>query len=220
VHPVHRTPLRGAPPLAVALASLVLGAASAVESGTAFPSTSQVTSKVDRTFACLTTRVVREGYPDSYVIQGIGVGMYPPNPTVVGGVGISDQNTGALVGVETGPQGGRSAGGIKVSTKQCTWRKGKRIPLLPAGLPAPPDRIERSYRCSTPRRILVRVRAVLSRPASWKSSKGVLSVLSPRVTEAQVAVRTSSGKPVAFADIGSARGELYVSRKSPRCVEG
>jgi hypothetical protein len=220
MHPVDRNRLRQSLLAVVLAGGVVLGAASAVETGTASRSTSQATSTVDRTFACSITRVVSEGYPDRYVIQGIAVGMYPPRLSFAGNIGISDQNTGTLLSVGTGPDGGRSAGGVRVRMKQCTWSRGKRIPLLPTGLPASPDRIERYYRCDAPRRIIVRVRADLSRPASWKASKGFLSVLSPRVTNAQIAVRTPSGKPVAFADIGSARGELYVSRKSPRCVEG
>lgn len=187
-------------------------------------SVSVVASRVaDRTYACSIRRSA-EGYPDPFVSRSIGVRLSLSNRNWPGSVGVSDNNPARPVPVlfevllDAPPAGGRS-GGVRFSRRQCTWLRGVRVPLVRTGLAGPPTRLDRGFDCAAPARVLIRVRVVLQRPASWVTV-GEFVAVSSKVREALVAVRTlPSRRPLAFASVTADEGELYVSRVSPRCVE-
>ena len=87
-----------------------------------------------------------------------------------------------------------------------------KVPLTSKGLtggPASPFGDE--YDCPAPRRVLVRVRAVLRLPAELRSRSGFLSTTSP-VQEARLAVRTQPGKPLMYAEVlDTGKARLFVA---------
>jgi len=67
------------------------------------------------------------------------------------------------------------------------------------------------FDCSTPRRFLVRVRAVLSSPASLRTRESFLAT-KVAVREARLAVRTLTGKPLVYAEtFGSGKARLFTA---------
>ncbi|MBA3433000.1 MAG: hypothetical protein H0U08_02785 [Actinobacteria bacterium] len=88
---------------------------------------------------------------------------------------------------------------LGVSATACT-RATSHVPLSAAGLSggvASPFGEE--FDCSTPRRFLVRVRAVLRSPAALRARQGFLATNAP-VREARLAVRTLTGRPLVYAE--------------------
>ena len=91
-----------------------------------------------------------------------------------------------------------------------------RVPLTAAGLQggaASPfgDEVD----CSSPRRVLLRVRAVLEAPTSLRR-RGTLLKTSAPVKEARLAVRTQAGKPLVYAEVfESGKARLFTA---PGCV--
>lgn len=96
---------------------------------------------------------------------------------------------------------------LGVSAKACT-KATSRVPLSSAGLSgggASPFGEE--FDCATPRRFVVRVRAVLAAPAALRTRQEFLATRVP-VREAQLTVRTLTGRPLLYAetfDSGKAR---------------
>ena len=86
------------------------------------------------------------------------------------------------------------------------------VPLTPAGLrggPAAP--LGDELKCDVPRRVLVRLRAVLPSRASLHGTE-FESVHAP-VREAKLAVRTLSGKPLSYATVSqSGKATLFTAR--------
>jgi hypothetical protein len=100
---------------------------------------------------------------------------------------------------------------LGVSTKACT-RATSRVPLSAGGLSgggASPFGEE--FDCSTPRRFLIRMRAVLHSPASLRARQGFLATRVP-VREARLAVRTLTGRPLIYAEsFDSGRASLFTA---------
>jgi hypothetical protein len=209
--------MRSAIPLAVACAVLVLFEPPG-HGATEQPFPPGRVKLVDMTFACSVTRFVA-GYPDRFVSQHVTVGMHPQTSTDPGGASVRDKTSkGSLVGVLRGPVPGQPSGSVSVNDKQCTWMPRARIPLSGRGLPAPAVRFNKAFDCRVAR-ILVRVRAVLRRPAPWRRTNDGLLAVRGRVDDARIAVRTlRARKPIAFASVDAKGGALYVSRRSPRCT--
>jgi hypothetical protein len=91
-------------------------------------------------------------------------------------------------------------GTLALSTKNCRTRSG-RIPLSSAGLRGgSPGQLGASLDCVTPKRVIVRVRAVLGGAAKPRARGEFLKTTAP-VTEAAFAVRTESGRPLAYAQV-------------------
>ena len=103
-------------------------------------------------------------------------------------------------------------GTLGLSTKNCRTRTA-RIPLSSAGLRGgSPGQLGASLDCVTPQRVIVRVRAVLGGSAKPRARGGFLKTTTP-VTEAAFAVRTESGKPVAYAQVlKSGRTKHFTAR--------
>jgi hypothetical protein len=80
---------------------------------------------------------------------------------------------------------------------------------------ATPGLSARSFDCETPARVLLRIRAVFREPATLESNRySGYQTLSAQgdVSEAAVAVRTPSGKPLAFAAISGSKARLFTAR--------
>jgi hypothetical protein len=86
------------------------------------------------------------------------------------------------------------------------------------GGPAGPS--EREFECETPRRVLVRIRAVFRSRAMLETSRdfGYPTLRAGgEVTEAALAIRTQAGRPLAFASVHeSGRARVFGGRG---CVE-
>lgn len=69
-----------------------------------------------------------------------------------------------------------------------------------------------TYDCETPRNVLVRVRARLEGSGGLRTHHGFLRTEAP-ITEAAFAVRTRSGKPLAYASVAaSGKTQLFTGR--------
>jgi hypothetical protein len=79
---------------------------------------------------------------------------------------------------------------------------------------APVDPFGEVFDCATPRRFLVRVRAVLRTSAALRNRRGYLGTTTP-TTEGQVTVSTLAGKRLAYADVqSSGKARLFTA---PSC---
>lgn len=196
------------------LALLVVSVAAGVaRSSSASPSASRI---IDRTFSCSVERLVG-GYPDRYVVQAVRIGISRATKTYPGSVGLSDRGADeSLAAFRRGPTAGQLTGGIWVNARRCAPARAS-VPLSPQGLPSRPSRYGR-FECSGFGRILVRVRARATRPASWLQRQGLFMVTGT-LRDATLAVRTlPTRRPVPFAFLDGRDARLYVSRRSPRCT--
>ncbi len=106
----------------------------------------------------------------------------------------------------------RTNGTIGVRRELCRSSKAA-VPLASAGLRgggAPPLGAE--YDCAAPRRVLLRIRAVLRGPASLRGSEFQSSHVPIR--EAKIAVRTLAGQPLSYAEVReSGKATLFTARR-------
>jgi hypothetical protein len=120
----------------------------------------------------------------------------------------------SMAGVTAGwpPPSPKLQGGLAFDTSLCTAQRG-RIALTRRGLAGGPASFwGDAYRCFTPSRVLVRVRAQLAEPASLERNKTSLGAIT-RVLRGQVAVATAAGKPVAYGEVlESGKARLFVAR--------
>jgi hypothetical protein len=88
-----------------------------------------------------------------------------------------------------------------------------RIPLTAAGLTGgAASRLGDVFDCGGPRRVLVHVRAVLATPGRLTGHGDFLVTTTP-VREARIAVRTETGRPLAYATVAeSGRSTLHTGR--------
>jgi hypothetical protein len=175
--------------------------------GLAVSATSRV---VDRTFLC-SLGLSQRSYPDPGVRRraidlyaGSGSDGKSSSITVLDRHGPGRQ---LLLQLFVGPSRdpyGTLLDGVVVDPKRCTWLRSTRIPLSRTELPSPSSPDSRGRACSVPGRVLIRVRALLGRPAIWVRTRveGLNTpLLGPKtnVVEASVAVRTAPArKPIAF----------------------
>jgi hypothetical protein len=91
-----------------------------------------------------------------------------------------------------------------------------RVPLTTAGLEGGrPGQLGEQFDCPTPRRVLVRTRAVLQSPTTLTRHRQFLVARTP-VLEGYLAVRTESGRPIAYAEtFASGKARLFTA---PRCL--
>lgn len=87
-----------------------------------------------------------------------------------------------------------------------------RIPLSPDGLRGGvAERLGSELTCDVPRRVLVRVRAVLTTRATLRGRE--FETVHVPVREAKVAARTPAGKPLAYAEVSqSGRARLFTAK--------
>lgn len=100
---------------------------------------------------------------------------------------------------------------LGVSAKACS-RSTARVPLSAAGLSgAVASPFGEEFDCATPRRFLVRMRAVLDSPGTLRTREGFLATRIP-VRRAQLAVRTTSGRPLVYAEtVDSGKASLFTA---------
>jgi hypothetical protein len=102
------------------------------------------------------------------------------------------------IGTAQGPQGVYGRAG------RCFLSK-KKIPLESKGLVGPPVAWAKSYGCSVPGRVIVRVRAVLASGATWRRANDSYFGARANVVSAQLAARSErTGKPLAYSTLGPA----------------
>jgi hypothetical protein len=98
--------------------------------------------------------------------------------------------------------GARFPAAVYVNVRRC--REVRRpIALSRRGLPSPPTAFRTEAECFVDGRVVVRVRAVLARPAPWRrlrgQYRGIYAGVAGRVIEAELAVRAQrGGRPLAF----------------------
>jgi hypothetical protein len=91
------------------------------------------------------------------------------------------------------------------------------LPLSPRGLPGPPVEWAEKASCTSRASVLVRVRAVLRSPASWRRANRSYDGARGNVAEAAIAVRSLTRRQaIAFAELGRA-GETRLWM-SPDCT--
>jgi hypothetical protein len=85
-----------------------------------------------------------------------------------------------------------------------------RISFGPRGLGGGPlNQFSERYKCTTPKRVLLRVRGEFRSPVTLRLRDGILSTAEP-LTKGQVAMRTERGKPLLYADVvESGKGRLF-----------
>jgi hypothetical protein len=180
--------------------------------GVAASATSRV---VDRTFLC-SLGLSQRGYPDPGVRRR-AIALYAGSGSdgKSSGLTVLDRHgPGRLrlltlfVGPSRNPYGTLLVG-VVVDPKRCTWLRSTRIPLSRTELsrtelPGPSSADSTQRTCNVPGRVLIRVRALLGRPAIWVRTRleGLntpLLGLKTNVVEASVAVRTAPAhKPIAL----------------------
>ena len=102
-------------------------------------------------------------------------------------------------------------GTLAVNRRIC--RAAKRIPLGTAGLRGgAADQLGDAYDCQVPRRVVVRVRAILQAPGTLRPHDAFLLTTAP-VTEARIGVRTQSGRPLAYVSTTqSGRSTIFTGK--------
>jgi hypothetical protein len=115
-----------------------------------------------------------------------------------------------------GPLAAATTDSLSLNPTRCTVSK-TRIPLATRGLEGGSvGQARRSFECETPSRVLVRIRGAFTAPAAFAEDRtwGYRQLLATgEVDNADVAVRTLAGKPVAFASLSASGGvRLFVAR--------
>jgi hypothetical protein len=196
--------------MALLLAS-ALGFAAELES--AAPAASRT---VDRMFLC-TIAEAKGGYPDPVVRERVlQVGMRPETDHAFGSAYVTDIHAKDFVmWMQSRPQAGtRGPGGIAVNRKRCSWTRAVRIPLSASGLRGPSRLADKPSNCQVTRRLLVRVRAEMERPVSWRILGDTFRV-GAAVSEVRLAIWTQANRrPIAFGVMGrNGQTMLYTSSR-------
>lgn len=195
------------------------------------PAHSQGTRIVDQTYVCGVTAkagvrkvevAAQRGFRDEGVwkwfarasVENWGGPQVRLPPNDVGFVATSDLNWGfggsaALTEAQSDPPYRRSfRASVSLTPRRACAASSVRVPLSSRGLDGgPADYFGDEYACVSPARVVVRVRATFAQPATLTldRSQGVLRTRRAQgaVREAQVAVRTTSGRPLAYASASS-----------------
>jgi hypothetical protein len=102
-------------------------------------------------------------------------------------------------------------GTLAVNRRVC--RPAKRIPFTTAGLRGGvAGQLGDSFDCAVPRRVVVRVRAVLTSPTALQAHDAFL-LTTVAVSEARLAVRTQKGKPVVYMTTAASGRSTIFTRK-------
>jgi hypothetical protein len=195
------------------LTGVVLAGLAAVPVANGAESASRI---VDRTFVC---PMVGVGHPDSVraltvVARSFDVFYeYPPSLGAFNGQG---QEPSVAVSARTGPRPGpvQETGGVWVPRTDCQATR-DRIRFSSKGL-APAARDRELYRCDVPAKVVIRIRAVFTRPTVFTRDLRApsSSVAKGQISTAWLAAATARGrKPLAFATVDDSTGKakMFVS---------
>jgi hypothetical protein len=123
----------------------------------------------------------------------------------------------SLAGVSAGwpPPPAVKSGGLGFENRRCVPSRA-RVALSRRGLTGGPAlELGDEYTCIVPKAVLVRVRAVFRAPVTVELvDRRRSSVAAGRMVKGQIAVATTSGKPIAYAEVAEAAGKsrLFTSR--------
>ena len=230
--------------LAAALPIVVLVALVGPTAGSGTPSTTVAARVIDRTYLC--TSGGRDGIREIEVsatsgfresgkwktLASAGISNQGSNPTVLPpseaglratvythwGFGFS-AGAGALAPRDPAAPPVRRGFSIwsKVS-KACAPASSRRVPLSPGGLSGGvASQLSDEYECPAPRRVYLRISGVFRSPASLRLDRRFLYHRTEvPLQEAALAVRSESGKPLAYVAVSeSGRGRIFTA---PSCV--
>jgi hypothetical protein len=103
-----------------------------------------------------------------------------------------------------------------VSSRRCVASRAF-VPLAAIGLPGPAVRFSSEDECLVPGRVLVRVRARLAAPSTWRRVGTAFAGVRGRLRQAAIAAREqATGKPLAFAQLD--RAGMTTVWTSARCT--
>jgi hypothetical protein len=197
---------------------LVLVAAAVIAAEPAGTGAGAPSRIVDRTFVC--TPVATYGG-----LRDLNLDAWPPRDS-------SGVRFAAYIAARSGPFGPgaelaivrarsqafirpwESAPGVYSAARRCVAKRVS-VPLTPRGLPGPPVLWGKEAECAIRGRVLVRVRAVLQSPASWRERADRWGYVGVRgnVVEAALAVRSErTRKPIALIELDRAgKTRLWVA---------
>jgi hypothetical protein len=195
--------------LAVVLAAVVQGTAGlASHSG---PVASRI---VDRTVVCQMPRI---GYPDGTRFMTVSA-LYGMPPLMFASNGPRFE---LRVAVSTGPTGRDATGSVALNRRDCADTS-LRVPLSARGLRGGPStRLHRSFTCSVPTKVLMRVRADFKRPTAFSRDRETPWIIRARgqITTSSLAIASlRDRKPFAFASVDGASGKARIFVAPSRCT--
>jgi hypothetical protein len=179
----------------LALAAAALPPASLAPAADAAPS-----RVVDRTWVC--SPVAAQGFR---TIELAGAPASEQTPARISIASGGTQSPVPLVTIENKRLLGRPTGAIYVNARRCK-RVARRPALTSKGLITPPDRFLTESDCDAPPKVVVRVRAILEKAASWRPAGQGVAIVRADVREASFVVRKVPDAPFAFAAIDQAGG--------------
>ena len=169
---------------------------------------------VDRTVVCT---MVGAGLPDPYRALDVDVSNRSGRNSPIVQLG-NEGNDSMRAGFHTGPYafGQRKVGELWLSRTGCTATT-RRVDLSSTGLRG--GRVAgftANYACEVPAKVLLRMRAVFTRPVTLRVERGFW-VAHGNMTTAAVAVTTLDRRPILFASADREGARLFTSRA--RCVQ-
>lgn len=176
---------------------------------------------VDRTVVC---RMAGTGFPDP--IRSISVGASAASkgldlPPLVSARNGPSGEAGVSAGLQTGPGPSQSTGYVLLNRSRCRSTK-LRIPLSGRGLLGGSTKADRrSYSCDVPASVLIRVRAVFTRPTRFSTDpRSPWQVVARgRIATGALAVATMPGrKPIFFGSAAHAAGTAEAFVAPSRCA--
>jgi hypothetical protein len=190
--------------LGLAVAVAMAGAALARPDGGGGSRFEPAARIIDRTFRC--TPIALGVTVDAVPVNAIEVFRQEPSPGFIGVTGGGRRPGSELVAIrarrwERYRTTANSWQGAYASTARCASLR-RHMPLSPRGLPGPPIQWMESQRCLVRGRVLVRFRALLRSPASWRRISPSYAGARSNVVDAALALRRErTGKPIAYMEL-------------------
>ncbi|MEX2210667.1 MAG: hypothetical protein WD689_02750 [Gaiellaceae bacterium] len=154
-----------------------------------------------------------EGYPDPpprylNVIASPLLSGWPPS------VNTWDRQVGLSIGFRTRRSPQHTTGSVWIDRVECRATR-VLVPLSSRGLRQVDARLGARYRCDVPAKVLVRVRAVFTRPVTLLPQRGYLMARGT-ISTGSIAVRTRTGRPI-FLGSAQDRGKTTAFVARGRC---
>jgi hypothetical protein len=176
---------------------MLLAASTAGSARSSDASAPPAPATVDGTWSCSVPAL--NGYRAIKVDASRALGIASANVTIANLL-----VNGFLAGIDAGPIDNKP-GRVFVS-RSCV--RLKKATSLTRGDLAGPDTLQESYVCDAPKRVLLRVKATLSSKAAWVKQSTFLAV-NRNVKVAALIVKTSSGRPIVFAQMKGKKTQLW-----------